>query len=623
MRTKVFVSWSGNDGEIIATALKNTILNYASLEPFVSKQDIGAGRSWRQELEAALRVAQHAVGVLTPGAAVKPWVNFEAGMLYGRLRRFIPLRIGPAPDGPIGDLQCLDGNNKEDVIRLLVQLTAGDDRRERDEANATAWVESQFGSWTKAVEKVTPHGDALSLAFHDLANLSRVVQENAAVRTNRLFHDLIAVSVNRMAADLGTIERGHEISAVHYPYYLLQLQTKFKARVRAIALVDRQEHFWPLALGMRLADSAAPQTKRVFVFDEATQFKDNYSALVKHAEHYGVFAMSRDNLAKLIPGRVKDFSIIEADNHRLLAEYGVATTVTTIRFSPNKQEIQAHERMFDEIVAQATRISGDPVGDQSSVFGPMLAPYESRQIEMSAYVSIGDYDAHEEEHAYYREMMDKMIAIVRSHIGEKQACRVLELGAGTGIFTRRLASALPNVEIVALEYDWVCYQRLRDNVRTLGARVEAVHADSRRYNPPGRFACVVSSFADHHIKSLDKPLYFANVKRNLDDGGLFIVGDEFLRQHDSRDVAERESALFAYHGHIIEIAEKKGQHVLAQLERAAMQSGLDGAGDFKLSCSEYERLARSAGFEVDRERIGPIDRDDIGGVFVYRLRLPA
>ena len=60
-----------------------------------------------------------------------------------------------------------------------------------------------------------------------------------------------------------------------------------------------------------------------------------------------------------------------------------------------------------------------------------LTQYDFRPVEMSAYISLEDYDRHEEKHAYYVEMMDRMISIFnasRSRFPSK--CRLLELGPG-------------------------------------------------------------------------------------------------------------------------------------------------------------------------------------------------
>jgi hypothetical protein len=54
------------------------------------------------------------------------------------------------------------------------------------------------------------------------------------------------------------------------------------------------------------------------------------------------------------------------------------------------------------------------------------------------------------------------------------------------------------------------------------------------------------------------------------------------------------------------------------LEEAALQSGLDSKGDFKVTNFHYEEMPTRAGFAWSKNCIGPLDRDDLGGVYVYR-----
>jgi len=242
--------------------------------------------------------------------------------------------------------------------------------------------------------------------------------------------------------------------------------------------------------------------------------------------------------------------------------------------------------------------------------------------EMSNYIDVEEYDQHEEKHAYYVDMMAEMSRILSKHRGDDaKPCRVLELGAGTGIFTKRLAK-IPNIQIVAVEIDVQCFQILEHNIQNYPS-VELVNGDSCTYHhQEAKFDYIVSSFADHHIKTEDKHRYLQNVRRNLQPDGLFIVGDEFLRPHNPKNHDDWEAALKDYHNHIIAIALEQGEQILANLERDALKSGLEQNGDFKISCTQYEEFLTHTGFTFDCKKIGPLNRDDVGGVYVYWSRLP-
>lgn len=261
---------------------------------------------------------------------------------------------------------------------------------------------------------------------------------------------------------------------------------------------------------------------------------------------------------------------------------------------------------------------------------------------MSEYIPVDDYDSFEERHAYYLEMMAEMATAFaqrrpRAEGGELARGRVLELGAGTGHFTKRMA-AQPDVDCVAVEIDDVCFAKLSENLGK-NPDITLYREDSAAFRLDGeghRFHGVFSSFSDHHIRPENRGAYFENVKRHLAPGGAFIVGDEFLPEHDASDEADWRRALNAYHGHIIDVSREHAERLekigdpgeayahrkLMKLETEALQSGLGKIGDFKVARSEYEMSLQAHGFTFAATKIGPLDRDDVGGVYVYVATFP-
>ena len=348
-----------------------------------------------------------------------------------------------------------------------------------------------------------------------------------------------------------------------------------------------------------------------------------------HGGKYHAYVMSYQTLARAFQHYTKDFSLIYAGGSKLVSFYEEREGQKLITFSSSDHEISDHEKEFSAIVRFAKKVDASthesPENLASQVFKSKdLVLHPTKDVEMSAYISIEEYDSHEEEHAYYIEMMQRMLEQFQSLRSKNSTLtRVLELGAGTGIFTKRLALA-QNVQIDAVELDWACFVRLKHNLCHV-KHVTAHHRDSRIFDPGPRedgFSFVFSSFSDHHIAPPDKAVYLENVKRNLAAGGSFIVGDEFLPRHDYDNKQERAQALTRYHQYIVERAEQENHPVLAKLEREALDSGLQELGDFKLSCEQFERYLSDAGFRFAKEKIGPAQPDDIGGIYVYVANLP-
>jgi SAM-dependent methyltransferase len=622
---KVFVSWSGEVGRQIAEALKRTILDYPDLETWISSQSLESGSQWFDEIDRAASEADFAVGCMTPGATRKPWFNFEAGMLYGRLKNFKMLVLGDEPlSGPLAHLQAVDGKDRVKVTQLLQSMTADRDR-------AARFVDNVFQRWMREVHAATSSlrsSAEIQDAANNLHDATLSMTQKPLFSDNDCLRTIILLSLGDLQNSLKDATDTFAAPQIEYPYHLIHLQQHHNAIVRAVALLQEEEQFWQKRIGLEIRDTARPESERVFVVRSAGQLEEHWGTIQQHAKRYSVSILSYDNLARYFEDRfVRDFSVLRVNQSKIVAAYANTTKFGKIEYVANARIVDEFDQAFTRISQRATLIDRNEPADfdtcRAMVFDDRTR-LGQRPVEMSVYVAVEDYDAHEEEHAYYIEMMNEMLSAFRRHWkADGGPYRVLELGAGTGIFTKRLAAIKSIAEIVALEIDWACHQKLAYNSRN-EPRIKAYNRDSREFNPAGRFHAVFSSFADHHIKTRDKADYLRNVTRNLLPGGVFIVGDEFLRPYSPTDRQAKLDALAAYHGHIIDIAKAAGNEILVRLETAAWESGRDEIGDFKVSCEEYEAHLRASNFIFDSKKIGPDDPEvarKIGGVFVYVSRL--
>jgi SAM-dependent methyltransferase len=510
--------------------------------------------------------------------------------------------------------------------------------------------------------------------------LSRISETDPLVE-NQYLRLVLIKSLTEFGNGLNlAVESGwsYAVPYILYPKYLISLLKKTKAQTKAIAIVDNDEAFWPQREGREILLNTHKESTRVFAFRSKSHLTAHLQTVIEHAQEYDVFVLNYDSLVRFYPDTPYDFAIIgDINSTSLLAVYDDENFLAKrIKFTANTVHISRHHDMFTEIRDAAVKVDrslnwtvdGDRFVDDifSRASSVPLTQLAHRHIEMSSYIHPHEYHLHEEKHAYYIEMREQMIEICKEHSGRRggsvDRVRALELGAGTGLFTTALLSKLPNIDLTAIEIDWACYLQLLEDVLGVDGMIKApsegdtaivhdvnparagsgvkarlrdvfisdsmksiarcVNADARTYNPPGTFSYIFSSFADHHIKTYDKAGYFANVKRNLSPGGIAIVGDEFLPPYDKEDIQSREQALYAYHGHIIEETRKKygnDANGLIQLEEAALESGLKGIGDFKLSCELYEEYLNAAGFRFQKDLIGPADTKSVGGVYVYTL----
>jgi SAM-dependent methyltransferase len=233
--------------------------------------------------------------------------------------------------------------------------------------------------------------------------------------------------------------------------------------------------------------------------------------------------------------------------------------------------------------------------------------------EMSRYIDIDEYHAVERTHAFYEDMLAYIINDLKSMETQGEKIRVLEWGAGTGLVTEELAK-LPHLDVTALEYDSECYEFLCKHIDDNS--ITCVHGDILTYYEENKFDVVLSVFAHDHVHYEKATGQVANIRRNLRDGGRYIMGGEILPKYETPE--ERAQSLISYHSIIVEQALAEQHFRLAQLEIDALESGVKMIGDFKRHEALFENEMESGGFSLNtKKKMGPLDKSDVGGVYVY------
>jgi tRNA (cmo5U34)-methyltransferase len=130
-------------------------------------------------------------------------------------------------------------------------------------------------------------------------------------------------------------------------------------------------------------------------------------------------------------------------------------------------------------------------------------------------------------------------------LGRQPMRRVLDLGAGTGMLSSKVADAHPQAHLVLVDGA----QPMLDRAATLlGDRATTCLADLRDPFPDGPFDAVVSALAIHHLTDDDKRELFGRVKDCLEPGGVFINAEQVLaptRLHAESDAMWHHDAASA------------------------------------------------------------------------------
>jgi hypothetical protein len=124
---RVFISWSGEPSRSIARSLATWLGGLIqAVEPWMSDEEIGSGKRWRDEIGTALDETDFGIVCLTLANQRAPWLMFESGALAKHLKsaRLIPLCVDLEPTdvaSPLADWQARK-LNREDMWRVVQDI---------------------------------------------------------------------------------------------------------------------------------------------------------------------------------------------------------------------------------------------------------------------------------------------------------------------------------------------------------------------------------------------------------------------------------------------------------------------------------------------------------------------
>ncbi len=105
--------------------------------------------------------------------------------------------------------------------------------------------------------------------------------------------------------------------------------------------------------------------------------------------------------------------------------------------------------------------------------------------------------------------------------------RVLDLGAGTGLFSGIVKARFPDAEILLTDASAAMLDRARERFAGTPGMDFAV-ADMTGPLPEGPWDAVISALAIHHLPHEDKRALFARIHTGLKPGGWFVNAEQVL-----------------------------------------------------------------------------------------------
>lgn len=141
MSLKVFISWSGNESQFVASRLRTLLKRLcAGAEPWTSKDDLTAGALWPPVLMKQLQSTHFGIICVNRSNLNSTWLHFEAGALAKSMdsSAVFPYLIDVPPSalsGPLTLFQCVSAN-KSGTFKIVSALNRVlNDKQEASQAD--------------------------------------------------------------------------------------------------------------------------------------------------------------------------------------------------------------------------------------------------------------------------------------------------------------------------------------------------------------------------------------------------------------------------------------------------------------------------------------------------------
>ncbi|HEX8290839.1 MAG TPA: toll/interleukin-1 receptor domain-containing protein, partial [Pyrinomonadaceae bacterium] len=452
---KIFLSWSGETSHEVAKALKSWLNNLLpALDMWIS-DELPGGRRWSLELAQNLEQTDTGIVILTKESLASPWVYFECGALSKTMRqsRVFPylfdLDTSDYSENPLQEFQAR-GADKEGTQKLLADLNR--DLPQPLPAQSLnflferTWPDLE-GEFRRIREESGGENEILEGKAKFDEMFSRIKKADL-LQDNQYLRRVVVKSVKEFSGGLQPLlssDKSYSLPYILYPSYLTGLLRVLQPITQAIAIVDNDEPFWNQKEGRKILELTQQQSTRVFAFYDHAHLQNYLHTIQNHARKYDVFVIDYDLLPPFYSAKPYDFSIIgDINSSSLLAVYDEEESpMKRIKFTADTGAISRHHDRFKAILDASVKVPRDFNSEEKGDWlvaeafpadrAKKLTQLQQRHIEMSSYIHPQEYHLHEEKHAYYLPMMERMLAICEAHHlsrrGQGRRMRALEMGA--------------------------------------------------------------------------------------------------------------------------------------------------------------------------------------------------
>ncbi len=166
------------------------------------------------------------------------------------------------------------------------------------------------------------------------------------------------------------------------------------------------------------------------------------------------------------------------------------------------------------------------------------------------------YDRFTAQNPHLLKMNDIITGFIKNTCRNNINCRILEIGAGSGLLSVPLANAIAPIKTVAVEESKEFYKHLRNKARGINNLRVVQPKKIIQYKSHGKFDVVILRLTYHHIPDTQKNLLLNHIKSYLSADGCLIIGEECIPVYT--DTEERTKSDREYHDYRIALARRTG-----------------------------------------------------------------
>ncbi len=161
MAVKIFISWSGKEGQRLGKELQNWIHSVIhAVEPYFTPEDTAKGARWGAEIADELDKSQFGIVCLTRGSLRAPWIFFEAGALSKNTSAQVcPILFDVDVEDietPLQQFQC-SRFTKSDMFKLVTIINERLGKQKLREEFLRRSFEKWWPDFEKQVKEIKEH----------------------------------------------------------------------------------------------------------------------------------------------------------------------------------------------------------------------------------------------------------------------------------------------------------------------------------------------------------------------------------------------------------------------------------------------------------------------------------